>query len=330
MGFDPVMFVAGGAGLTVILIFWAGVSLAGSHRERSFHRRLARAQGIAPGSSPGDPDAPTLRLATGPNYSPTLDRLMKRYMPNPALLRQRLDQAGLKFSLGDYMLVSICVALLAGVFSVMVTGRGVAVGALAGIAAGFAIPHFALNWLIAKRLKAFMGEFPEAIDLIVRGLKSGLPVAASFRSVAQEIRDPVGKEFGIITDRLRIGENMDDALKLSADRIPAAEFRFFVISLAVQRETGGNLAETLENLSDVLRKRRLMRQKIKAMSSEAKASAIILGSLPFLMFGIMMLLNPQYVSTLFVDPRGMAMVVMGMSSLVIGIFTMAKMVRFEV
>jgi tight adherence protein B len=179
-------------------------------------------------------------------------------------------------------------------------------------------------------LNAFTAEFPQAIDLIVRGLKSGLPVPASMRAVADEIKDPVGKEFTIISDRLKIGQTLDDALHKTTQRIPTPEFNFFVTSLAVQRETGGNLGETLENLSNVLRQRRQMKQKIKAMSSEATASAMILGSLPFLMFGIMMLLNPNYVGMLFTDPRGMLMLGFGLTCIAIGSAVMAKMVRFEI
>ena len=236
----------------------------------------------------------------------------------------------MNFTIGEYVLLSLCVGVVFAILGAVFYGRSIAVAGLSGLASAIMLPHLLVNFLTARRLKAFTAEFPEAIDLIVRGLKSGLPVPASIRIVAEEMRPPLGYEFSLISDRLRIGQNLDEALKISADRVPTPEFRFFVISLAVQRETGGNLAETLENLSDVLRKRRQMRQKIKAMSSEAKASAIILGSLPFLMFGIMMMLNPAYVSSLFSDPRGMIMVGFGMASLITGIVVMAKMVRFEI
>ena len=192
------------------------------------------------------------------------------------------------------------------------------------------VPHMLVKFLIGRRMKAFTAEFPQAIDLIVRGLKSGLPVPASIRTVASEIRPPVGTEFGIVSDRLRIGQTLEEALQLAATRIPTPEFNFFVTSLGVQRETGGNLAETLENLSTVLRERRQMKLKIKAMSSEAKASALILGSLPFVMFGIMLCINPGYVLQLFDDPRGLMMVAFGFGCLGVGTLVMAKMVRFEI
>jgi tight adherence protein B len=183
---------------------------------------------------------------------------------------------------------------------------------------------------INSRLKLFSAQFPEAIDLIVRGLKSGLPVAASMQTVAEEMQDPIAGEFRQITDLLRVGVTIDNAMRAAADRIVSAEFRFFIISLVVQRETGGNLAETLENLADILRKRRQMKLKIKAMSSEAKASAMILGSLPFVLFGILLLVNAGYVMQLFSDHRGLVMIAFGLTSLTVGIIVMAKMVRFEV
>jgi len=220
--------------------------------------------------------------------------------------------------------------ILFGFLSSEFLGRSPTIAILCGLSSGLTIPHLLVKYLVARRLKAFTDEFPQAIDLIVRGLKSGLPVPASIKAVADEIKDPVGKEFSDISDRLKIGQTLEDAMKNAAERIPTPEFYFFVTSLAVQRETGGNLAETLENLSNVLRQRRQMKQKIKAMASEAKASAMILGSLPFLMFGIMMLINPGYVGMLFTDPRGVLMVGFGFACIAVGTLVMAKMVRFEI
>jgi len=330
MALDPVILVAGGAGLSVILIFWTIASAASGRKQRSFDRRMARAQGKVTVAGPSKSATQSLRLHDGASRVEFIDRMMKRYLPRPAMLLNRLERAGLKFSLGEYSMLSLCVAAVFGIITFMILGNGILLPGLVGLAAGIALPHVMVNWLTARRLKNFTAEFPEAIDLIVRGLKSGLPVPASIRTVGDEIRPPLGSEFSLISDRLRIGQNLDEALRFSAERIPTPEFRFFVISLAVQRETGGNLAETLENLSDILRKRRQMRQKIKAMSAEAKTSAIILGSLPFLMYGIMVTLNPSYVATLFDDPRGMVMVGFGMASLLTGILVMAKMVRFDI
>ena len=172
--------------------------------------------------------------------------------------------------------------------------------------------------------------FPDAIDLMVRGLRSGLPVIESVAAAGRELADPVGTEFRRIADAVRFGQALEDAMWDTAARLDTPEFKFFVISLAVQRETGGNLAETLGNLSDILRRRRQMRLKIKAMSSEARASAMILGSLPFIMFAIIYLMNPGYEAMLFTDPRGRIMLFGGLLLMGAGIAVMRKMVRFEI
>lgn len=152
----------------------------------------------------------------------------------------------------------------------------------------------------------------------------------SIATVGREMEDPVGVEFRRIADGVRFGQQLEEVLWETAKRLSLPEFNFFVISLSVQRETGGNLGETLANLSDILRRRKQMKLKIKAMSSEARASAMILGSLPFVMFGIVYAMNPSYASELFTDPRGMMMAAAGVTSMMIGIGVMAKMVRFEI
>jgi tight adherence protein B len=171
---------------------------------------------------------------------------------------------------------------------------------------------------------------PEALDLIVRGIRSGLPASEALRTIAEEIQDPVGAEFRDVTDQMRIGVAMDEAMWNSARRLAIPEFNFLVISLAIQQETGGNLAEILEKLSDMVRRREQMRLKVKAMSSEARASAMIIGSLPFIMAGVISFVNPDYMQTLFTDPRGWVMIGIGLTSLLIGIGVMSKMIKFEI
>jgi tight adherence protein B len=199
-----------------------------------------------------------------------------------------------------------------------------------GLVIGGGLPHLVLNYFIKKRGNAFTSKFPDAIELLVRGLRSGLPVTETLAVAAQEVPGPVGEEFKLITDRIKVGKTMDDALQETADRLDMAEFSFFCITLAIQRETGGNLAETLSNLSDVLRKRAQMKLKIRAMSSESKASAYIVGSLPFFVFTMIWWINPKYIGNFFVDER---LIVAGLGGLVwmsIGGFIMAKMVSFEI
>jgi tight adherence protein B len=176
----------------------------------------------------------------------------------------------------------------------------------------------------------FTSKFPDAIELMVRGLRSGLPISETMGIVASEVPGPVSVEFRLVSDKMKIGRTMEAALQETADRLGTPEFQFFVITLAIQRETGGNLAETLANLADVLRKRAAMKLKIRAMSSEAKASAIILGALPFVVFGLIMLMNPEYMGGFFTEPRLIVAGLGGMVWMSIGVFIMAKMVNFEI
>ncbi len=261
---------------------------------------------------------------------PFLDRLIKRVMPRQALLQSRLARTGYNIAFGTYVLVNIAIALVAILVAHFITELPLMLSLLISIVAGIGIPHLAISRLAQRRNNRFIAIFPDAIDLIVRGLKSGLPVTESIGAVGKEMADPVGYEFNTIADSLKFGKPLEQALWETATRLDLQEFKFFVISLSVQRETGGNLGETLANLSDILRRRRQMRLKIKAMSSEARASAYILGSLPFIMFGIIFMLNPGYEMELFTDPRGKMMLGAGLSSMGVGIAVMAKMVKFEI
>jgi len=199
-----------------------------------------------------------------------------------------------------------------------------------GVMVGAGIPHFVVGWFITRRAESFTSKFPDAIELLVRGLRSGLPVTETLGVVATEVPGPVGEEFRLITDRIKVGKTMEDALQNTADRLNMPEFSFFCITLAIQRETGGNLAETLANLAEVLRKRAQMKLKIRAMSSESKASAYIVGSLPFIVFGMIWWINPGYVGGFFEDDRLIVTGLGGMVWMGIGAFIMAKMVSFEI
>ena len=165
---------------------------------------------------------------------------------------------------------------------------------------------------------------------MVRGLKAGLPVTETMIVVGREVADPVGEEFRRVSDQVRLGQAIEDALWAAGKRLDSAEFNFLVITLSVQRETGVNLAETLENLDDILRKRQQMRLKVKAMSSEAVASAGIIGSLPFVMSGLMFLVSHDYIMTLFRNDLGLMMLAGAGTSLAIGILVMVKMVSFDI
>jgi len=244
-------------------------------------------------------------------------------------LAVRLNRTGRGWTVTQYLYASLGLALAVTVVLYLKTGAALLSLGI-GVLVGAGLPHMAVKRFINKRLNDFNAKFPDAIDLLVRGLRSGLPVTETLGVVASEVPGPVGSEFKSVVERIRIGRTMEESLQETADRLGTAEFQFFVITLAIQRETGGNLAETLSNLSDVLRKRAQMKLKIRAMSSESKASAYIVGALPFIVFTLIWWINPHYIGGFFVDDR---LIVTGLGGLVwmsIGAFIMAKMVSFEI
>ncbi len=258
-----------------------------------------------------------------------LDGAFATLIPKPALLRKRLEQTGKKITLGKYAMISL--GLLAGVAGlVMLQGAPTLFALTFGTFIALGLPHLVVNKMITRRVAKFNVNFPDAIELMVRGLRSGLPITETLGIVASEVPGPVGFEFRTVSDKMKIGRTMEVALQEAADRLGTAEFQFFVITLAIQRETGGNLAETLSNLADVLRKRAQMKLKIRAMSSESKASAIIVGALPFIVFGMVWMINPQYMQNFFVDERLILAGIGGLVWMGLGVFIMAKMVNFEI
>jgi tight adherence protein B len=250
-------------------------------------------------------------------------------IPRPALMRKRLEMTGKEITLGKYGL--ICAGIFSAiVFALTMRGAPFLLSILVGAFFGIGGPHFIIGKMIKRRISKFNSNFPDAIDLMVRGLRSGLPITETLGIVASELQGPVGVEFRMVSDKMKIGRTMEAALQDTADRLGTAEFQFFVITLAIQRETGGNLAETLSNLSDVLRKRAQMRLKIRAMSSESKASAYIVGSLPFIVFGLVYMINPHYMGGFFTDQRLIVAGIGGMCWMGCGALIMAKMVNFEI
>ena len=244
-------------------------------------------------------------------------------------LRLRLTQTGKKWTLQQYMYASGGLAFVTMAI-LLLKGASFLVGVSGGLLIGAGLPHMVVNFLMGRRIKNFTTNFPDAIELLVRGLKSGMPVSETLSVIAKEIAGPVGEEFKLVVEKIKIGKSMEESLQDTADRLGTAEFQFFVITLAIQRETGGNLAETLANLADVLRKRAQMKLKIRAMSSESKASAYIVGSLPFFVSGMIWTVNQKYLEGFFYEPRLMIAGVVGAVWMAIGVFIMAKMVNFEI
>jgi len=328
MGDMATMIVIGAVVLATLAIILV-IAMTVSGEQRRARRRIAEViQGSQ--STKIASGAAKLRRAQYDTAMPTVENILKQVLPRPELLRQKLMRTGLPITIAHYAAGCIVAGTVTGLVASFLLDRTLVLSILLGVGNGFLLPHMVVGFLARRRQKVFTSQFPEAIDLIVRGLRSGLPVIESVNTVAREMEKPIGIEFRSIADAVSFGQTLEEALTDAVPRIDTQEFKFFVVALAVQRETGGNLAETLENLSDVLRKRRQMKKRIKAMASEPKASAWILGSLPFIMLGIIFFVNNGYVMQLFTDPRGHTLLTAGLISQSIGIGIMAKMVRFEI
>ena len=240
----------------------------------------------------------------------------------------RLRAAGLGENVRMFWIISGVVGVLVGL--VLLVLRQMPILALgAAFAAGFGLPRWVVGMMAKARTKKFTEAFSDAIDIIVRGIKSGLPVHDCLRIIGAETPEPLAGEFRRLTENIGMGMTIDQALEKMYERMPTSELRFFIIVLVIQQKTGGNLAEALNNLSTVLRSRKLMREKIKALSSEALASAWIIGCLPPSVVMLIMITAPTYMTKMFTDPRGNIMLMGAAFWMCMGVFTMRKMINFK-
>ena len=321
----PMVMLAGGTFMVLALLILAfsgpSAKAAGSRRLTSLRDRHAGVVGA------GAVEAQLRRISTA--RSSRMDNVATRLLPNPAELGKRLAMTGKSWTVGQYGTASVgIVAVVAA--ALMVQGLPALLALLVGVVIGAGLPHLVVGFLISRRVGKFTAKFPDAIELLVRGLRSGLPITETMGVVGAEVEGPVGEEFRSISDKMKIGRTLDQALQETADRLATPEFQFFCITIAIQRETGGNLAETLANLAEVLRKRSQIKLKIKAMSSESKASAYIIGALPFIVFGMIWSINDTYMQGFFADQRLMIAGGGGIIWMGIGAFIMAKMINFEI
>lgn len=325
MDYLPILLMLAGAAVTLALIAFA---FSGPSAERAQERRLKGVRERHTGTGgPATIEAQMRRVATG--RSTKADRAAAQLLPNVEQLKKRLIQTGKGWTISQYGMATLGITIVAGILLTL-KGMPLLLALFAALFAGAGIPHFVVGYFIKRRVTKFTAKFPDAIELLVRGLRSGLPITETMGVVGSEIDGPVGEEFRAVNDRMKIGRTLDAALQETADRLGTPEFQFFIITIAIQRETGGNLAETLANLAEVLRKRSQIKLKIKAMSSESKASAYIIGSLPFIVFGLIYMINPQYMGGFFIDDRLIIAGIGGMIWMGIGGFIMAKMVNFEI
>src|ERR1700681_2000039 len=258
----------------------------------------------------------------------TLKDLEARRKEKRPSLTIRLTQAGLDWSIQKFMVVS---GVLAAVFFAvaMVAGGGLLGATGLAFAAGFGLPRWGLGFLKKRRESNFLKALPDAVDVIVRGIKAGLPLFESIKVVAADAPEPLKSEFMAIIDTPAIGMPLGEACARLFERMPVPEANFFGIVIAIQQKSGGNLSEALGNLSKVLRDRKKMAEKIQAMSMEAKASAGIIGSLPPIVMLLVYLTTPDYISLLWTHPTGQLMLVGCVIWMSIGIMVMKKMINFD-
>jgi tight adherence protein B len=248
----------------------------------------------------------------------------------PTLLSSRLDRAlastGNRIGPAHLVAVGIAAATTIGLVSVAASVHPILAIALGGAAAAGA-PGLLLRFARSRYQRKFLEIFPDALDLIVRAVRSGLPAPEAIELVTHEVRPPVGTEFRQILDELRIGTEMEEALQRAADRIRVPDFRFFAVSLLLQRQTGGGIAETLSNLSGIIRQRKALRMKARALTAEAQASAAIIATTPFVAGGGLFLINRNLISVLFIDPRGRFLLGIAVASLLTGMATMRALIK---
>jgi tight adherence protein B len=257
---------------------------------------------------------------------------LARFIPllDTARLRANLRRAALRWSVATFVLISLAVGGVVMGGATLASGFPIYVWVLPGLFVGMLLVDYFVRMRGDMLANRFMKQLPNGIDTIIRGIRSGLPVIECIGTVGQEYQDPMGGHFQAISERVMLGEPLEGALWRVARVVNRPEMDFLATSIAIQVETGGSLSDALGNLADLLRARERMKLKIKAISSEAKASAMIIGALPFLMLGLLMMMSPDYVMKLFTDPRGQIMLACGLTSIMIGGFVMWRMTQFEI
>ena len=243
-------------------------------------------------------------------------------------LRMKLSRAGLSIKPRTYYIISVATGLVGG-FVVLITGSSLLVSLLVAFACGFGLPRWFVARSAKRRQAKFLVEFANAIDIIVRGVKSGLPLNDCLQIIATEAPEPVKSEFIDLIEQQKVGVPLARAFERMHERMPLQEVNFFAIVIAIQAQTGGNLAEALSNLAQVLRDRYRLQAKVRAFSAEAKASALIIGSLPPCVMGIVYFTTPTYIDLLFTEKLGNVMLMVSATWMLIGVLVMRKMINFD-
>jgi tight adherence protein B len=321
----PIAFLAAVAVGGVAYVFLLPL-LSGEKRVEQRMKEVAQAETVTRKVRNAKPDVATSRRQQVEETLKQLEERQKRAKRPP--LSVQLQQSGLGWSKRNFMFMSILLGM--GAFSAaLFAGLQIYLAPVIALAAAYVLPRWLLGFMKKRREAKFIEELPNAVDVIVRGVKSGLPVGDCIRIIAAETKDPVKTEFRLIAESAAMGIPMADAAAKMFDRIPLAEANFFSIVLSIQAKAGGNLSETLGNLSRVLRDRKKMREKIKAMSMEAKASAMIIGALPIGVMMLVYLTSPQYIELLWTTSQGRMMMLGAGVWMSMGVLVMKKMINFD-
>ena len=313
--------------ITVLLVFFLLFFIMGE-RKRKLKKQAAAMQLRGHSKPRGGIEA--LSLKRKKDETTGLLSLLAKPLPTIGKLEDRLERVGSKLSPKQYMLRRIFWVIGIALVVAFILKQKLLLGFFLGIIFGVWLP---LKWMqrsINQQNKKFLKLFPDGIDLIVRGLRSGLPVSESIVLVSTEVPDPVGAIFTTISNTMKLGVPLEKALYEAARKLDLTEFNFFTTSIVLQRETGGNLSEILNNLSEVLRGRFIMGMKIKAMSSEARASAMIIGALPFVVILAVAVLSPGYLLPLINDHRGNIAAMTAAGMMVFGLWVMNRMTKFDI
>lgn len=329
----PEMMTYAIAGLAFVTIAGLGLAFAGGGRGKQSKRLKAISDGSR--GRVGDTAAAARRKQMDATTKALRDREEANSKKRAAgrTIEDKIKQSGLNITVPMFWMGSAVAGV--GGFAGMFFGAGfnqdmmILVSAGIGFAAAFGVPRWVLGMAIAGRQKKFINQFADAIDVIVRGVKSGLPLHECLKMIARESPQPLGAEFQQVVDAIAMGVDVPQALDRMYQRTPIQEVNFFNIVLNIQQKAGGNLSEALGNLSNVLRSRKLLREKIKALSSEAKASAMIIGSLPVIVMLLVYMTTPAYIMSLFTTDLGHLILLIAAALMGMGIYIMRSMINFN-
>ncbi len=309
-----------GLAVPVVMLYQSRFSEAAKFRRRVLV--------LTPGGRGGGESSDVTVRARQRLIQAKLRELEKQRTRRRDTLGHLLKQSGWSLTLVGYAFACIGAGLVFGLV-LYLFGRGTILCVAGGVGGGLWLPRVILKRAINKRQTQFTHHFASALDILVRGVRTGLPISECLRIVGREVPDPVGYEFRMLVESQRVGMTTEQALARGLERMPTSDFQFFAVVLVLQQQTGGNLASTLDNLSNVLRSRKRLRDKVQSISAEAKASAMIIGALPFVVGGLLSLINPSYMALLINTNTGIVIISAGLSWMTVGIIVMHQMINFK-